>query len=238
MANATRHITATKAPRKTKKYSIIIPAAGAGTRMITYGAKSLIKLTTHKTVLDRQISLVDKVFGKYEIVLVTGFQSERVMNAAPHHLIQVQNPHYQETNVAYSIGLGLRAATTNNIVILYGDLVFNVEALRVPFDRDSALVVCNTMKEEEVGCVLHKNMVEQIFYGLDNKWAQIAYFTGQPLEMLRTQTWDKTNNKCFTFEVINNILDAGHQIKAFIPKNAQAIDIDTSKDIERAKKIK
>lgn len=238
MADAVRHVAATKAPRKTKKYSIIIPAAGAGTRMITYGAKPLIKLKSGHTVLSKQIGLIDRVFSQYEIILVTGFQAERVMNATPNHIIQIQNTNHENTNVAHSIGLGLRAATTDNVVIILGDLVFNYETLCVPFDHESALVICNTMKDEEVGCVLHKNMIEQVFYGIPNKWAQIAYFTGKALEMLRQQTWDTANSKCFTFEIINNILDKEIPMRAYIPKKAHAIDIDASKDIEKANQIK
>ena len=238
MANATRNIAATKAPRKNKKYSIVIPAAGAGTRMLTYGAKSLIKLQSGHTVLSKQIGLIDKIFPQYEIVLVTGFQAERVMNAAPNHIIQIQNPYYEDTNVVYSIGLGLRAATTDNVIILYGDLVFNYEALRVPFDHESALIVCDTMKADEVGCVINNGMIHQVFYGLPNKWAQISYFTGSALAALRKQAWDIGNKKCFAFEIINNMLDKNIPIRALTPKNAHAIDIDTSKDIERANQIK
>lgn len=235
---AIRHIVATKAPNKNKKYSIIIPAAGMGTRMITYGVASLIHLSPQRTVLDRQIAIIDKVFSQYEIILVTGFQHDKIFKYAPKHIIQVYNKHYQNTNTAYSIKLGLQAATTNNVVIIHGDLVFNKALLTVPFDRDPALVICDKMKKDEVGCILHNKMVMQVFYGLSNKWAQVAYLTGPTLDAFKNLVNQEVNYKCFTFEMINRLLDTGYQIKALTPKGARAIDIDTSKDINPATKIR
>lgn len=237
MSKSVRNVAAIRTPRKNKKYSIVIPAAGMGTRMITYGAKPLIKLNGRETIISRQLAIIDKVFSNYEVILVAGFQAEKVMNHTPNHIIKVENTEYEKTNVARSIGMGLRAATTDNVVVIYGDLVFNVAALKAPFDLDSLLLLCNSMKKEEVGCILSDGKVQQLFYGIDEKWAQIMYLTGKELQQFKQLVWNHDNDMRFGFEILNHIIDRGGSFKAYKPKNAQAIDVDASKDIERAKTI-
>ena len=126
MTQATRHVTYIHSPN-TYKYSIIIPAAGQGLRMKSYGAKPLIKLTPDLTIIQNQLNIITDKFRSYEVILVTGFESQRVMRETPQDIIKIENERYDETNVCRSIGIGLRAATTNRVLIIYGDLVFRSE---------------------------------------------------------------------------------------------------------------
>ncbi len=43
-----------------EKYSIIIPAAGMGKRMKSFGPKPLIKLTPSLNILDNQLNIINK----------------------------------------------------------------------------------------------------------------------------------------------------------------------------------
>jgi len=239
MSRATRHTAAIKSPRKHKKYSIIIPAAGTGERMLTYGAKPLIKLNNNETVISRQLAIIDGVFPQHEVILVTGFQDERVRANTPTWVKKITNIRYQTTNVVASIGVGLTLVSTNNVVIIYGDLVFNEAILQAPFDTDSMAIICNTMQSKEIGCTLDHTgrFVQHMFYNLPNKWGQILYLKGQELHAFRELSWSLEGKRLFGFEAINQIIDQGGKIKAHIPKGGRAIDIDTSKDIPLAKQI-
>tara|TARA_R110000824_G_scaffold7728_2_gene34972 strand:+ start:13874 stop:14494 length:621 start_codon:yes stop_codon:yes gene_type:complete len=206
--------------------------------MKTYGAKSLIRLNKSHTILSRQLAIIDSVFNNYEICLVTGFQGDRVSKNAPAGINIVQNHDYENTNVLHSIGLGLNQVNTNRVVIIYGDLVFNKSALNVPFDLASSIVISNYMKDGEIGCILYKNKLEQMFYNLSQKWAQIIYLTNQELELMKQLANNPNNSMRFGFEAINQIVDGEGQFQAMSPKNAKAIDVDISNDIEIASKIR
>lgn len=225
--------------KPTDKYSIIIPAAGQGTRMKSYGVKSLIKLTPKLTVIENQLNIISNTFKNYEVILITGFEACRVMRKTPSNIINIENERYDETNVCRSIGMGLRAATTNRVVIVYGDLVFNQEIFNTTFDKDSFVIVdpSNTMTDNEVGCTIMDGMLKQIMYDLPNKWSQIAFFTGKELEILKEITWNSENERLYGFEVINQIIDQEGEFKAIVPDGAKVNDIDTSKDIPITKKI-
>jgi len=229
---AVRNVTYIHSPN-THKYSIIIPAAGQGLRMKSYGAKPLIKLTPDLTIIQNQLNILSQKFRYYEVILVVGFQAYRVMKNTPQDIIKIENERYAETNVCRSIGMGLRAATTNRVLIMYGDLVLNKYALNTKFNKGSSLLIdsSNTMTDNEVGCTISNGMVEQILYELPNKWSQISFFVNKELDMLRQITWNPDNERLYGFEVINQIIDQGGKFRAISPIGIRTNDIDTSKDI-------
>ncbi len=235
MANpATRNIF----PVTGKRYSIIIPAAGIGSRMKSYGPKCLIALNQKHTVLSRQLRIISDTLNNYEVILVGGFEFDKLQRQVPPSVQLVRNKDYLETNIAHSIGLGLQKAVGQNIVIIYGDLVFHKKALEVEFDKQSKILTSDFMKEREVGCTECDGFLEHIFYDLENKWAQIAYFTGIEREMLAEVSSQGTNSNKFGFELINYIINHGGKFVVEQPKNFKAFDIDTSYDIPIAQKIK
>jgi len=238
MTKATRNISFIHAPNN-YKYSIIIPAAGQGLRMKSCGVKSLISLTSQINVIQNQLNIIQNKFRSYEVILVTGFQSERLMKNTPNDIVKIENEHYEDTNVCRSIGIGLKAATTNKVIIIYGDLVFNKQALDVKFNKGSTLIIdsSNTMTDNEVGCTIDNGKIEQVLYDLPNKWAQIAYFTNTELELLKKLAYDRNNDKLYGFELINEIINNGGEFTSIQPDGIRANDIDIPTDITIAQQI-
>ncbi len=219
-------------PSQRDKYSIVIPAAGLGRRMKIYGPKSLVQVNETQTILSRQLELIDSCFKRYEVVLVGGFQHEKLFSKVDSKVKLVVNEDYEGTNVIHSIGLALNKISTEKVLLVYGDLVFNKECLSLPFYKESAIVVSDTMKDEEVGCIVNDSQLENIFYKLPSKWAQISYFTGQELNLLKQIAKNPVNKMWFGFEAINKIIGMGGAFKVLAPKNGRAVDIDSSYDLK------
>ena len=57
------------------------------------------------------------------------------------------------------------------------------------------------------------------------------------MSLLKQLCWDKKNYHKFGFEIINEIIDKGGKFACLKHHKCKVIDIDTSKDIERAKEI-
>lgn len=238
MSDAVRNVSSIRGPLKTRKYSIIIPAAGMGNRVASYGSRSLYTLDGKTTLIQRQIKLIKEVYPINEIIVVAGFEADKVMANIPSDIIKVENEHYEKTQVVRSIGMGLRVCTTDRVVVIYGDLVFNKNALMFPANRDSLIVGDNsTMKDGEVGYTSHRTNVEYIFYDLPNKWAQIAYYTGKELELLKRIAWRRENSHIFGFEAINEIIRRGGSFIAVKPPGIKITDVDAIKDLKRAKEM-
>ena len=242
MHTTSRHISTITKPvgEQEERIFILIPCAGAGKRMKSYGPKGLVEIKYGQSILGRQLSLISSNFKNYKTVIVSGFESEKIIMNSPVEAVKVENELYEDTNVCRSIGMGsLAIPEANNILLINGDLVFSHTIFSCfDFSKSFIFVEENCMKDNEVGCIISKNnSLENMMYDLPDKWGQIAFFKGKELELLRKISTEKCNKKLFTFEMINKILESGGTFKCIKDKSIKIIDVDTSKDIKRAKDI-
>jgi hypothetical protein len=94
------------------------------------------------------------------------------------------------------------------------------------------------MSDSEVGCIVNsRGNLENMMYDLPKKWSQIAYFQDKELEMLRSIVCNRKNRKMFMFEIINKIIEEGGLFKCVEDPSIRIVDVDTSKDIKKAKDI-
>jgi hypothetical protein len=95
------------------------------------------------------------------------------------------------------------------------------------------------MGNNEVGCIYNETaQLEQMFYGLDNPWAQITYLTGDTLEIFYRICRITENYNKLGFEIINQCISAGAKFDVRLNNKLPIMDIDKSTDIARAKKIR
>ncbi len=221
-------------PYSNKKYTIIIPAAGMGYR-INYHVKSLLDING-KTLIERQLNTIHQVFKQKEIIVVLGHRAETVQEKTPLNLIKVVNKDYAKTNVVHSIGEALNHITTPRVIIIYGDLFFNAKAISLPFRNESAVVLSQTMSKKEVGVNEQAGKLINMYYELDDKWGQIAYYTEKELSLLGEVCRATKNKRMFGFECINEILDMGGKFNVFRPKNSITYDIDSFYDLNYVRK--
>lgn len=200
--------------------------------MKSYGVKSLIEIAHKTNIITHQLSIIKKTFTDCEIILVTGFESDKLMRQTPNNLIKIKNERFEETNVMRSIGIGLHAATTDNVLIVYGDLVFNKQALQIPIKESAIIIDKDTMTTNEIGCNINEDYVEYLMYDRPNKWAQIVLLKGRELALMREMAWDKKNDNLYGFEILNNIIERGGRFKAVMPPGIKVNDIDSSKDLQ------
>jgi len=217
---------------------ILIPAAGLGKRMKSYGPKPLIKIKKNFSILENQIKIFQKLLPNSTIIIVCGFQSEILMDRCPEGIIKIENERYEETNVVRSLGMGLRACT-KDVLICYGDLVFNEECIEnMNLNKSSVFTGKDIMKDGEVGCIVNsKGKIENMMYDLDNKWGQILFLKGKELKMFKEACWNPENYNMFGFEAINKVIEQGGDIIACSNEKAKVIDIDSSKDLEKVSNI-
>jgi choline kinase len=222
--------------------SIIIPVAGIGKRMRSYGPKASIRLNDNETVISRQLRILNNIYPMAEFVLVLGFEASKVEKEIPKYIKNIKivyNHDYEETNVAYSLGLGAQAASSDNLLIVYGDLVFNIATFDgfYPFRSMAIIDKKGYIGKQEVGLTTYKDAASIFSYGLPTKWAQIVYLTDKEADMFKRLSLDKAKRKLFGFELLNNILLYNGEIAIVEPENMKIAEIDTSKDIDLARKI-
>ena len=216
--------------------TVIIPAAGVGRRMKSYGPKPLIMIG-ESTVINIQIDTIRSQLDVRDIILICGFRAEKLMNETPNSIVKIENESYEASNVVRSIGMGLRAIRdAETVIIVYGDLVFNSAAIKNLNLKKSCIIVDDiNMGADEVGCIIDKDgNLANMMYDLPIKWGQIAVFRDHELEVLKELCWDKRNYRKFGFEIINSIIERGGSFGCISNEDIKIVDIDTSKDIQTA----
>ncbi len=221
-----------------KKVSVIIPCAGHNKKRGINYAKSLIHLASNEYLLERQIRLIRQQYKNPEIIIITGFQSEKIIPIIPKRIKIVENQHFEQTSVVKSIDMGLKVASYDETIIVYGDTVFNSFVLP-KLEINSSIVVdtVGQMKDDEVGLNIIDGQAIYFSYGFKPKWANIIYIGKNDIDRFRDMVAAKESKRLFTFEILNKMIDKGCYIECIEPKNMKIIKIDTQKDVEAAQLI-
>jgi choline kinase len=106
----------------------IILAAGKGTRLngVDLKPKCLFEVGG-RTLLDRQLSALAAA-GINDVVLVLGFEAERIRRHCPPNVSFVLNTRFEETSSLYSLWLA-REHLTDGFVVLNCDVLFHPQLL-------------------------------------------------------------------------------------------------------------
>jgi len=213
--------------------TVIIPAAGIGHRMKSYGPKCLLKANQKETILQKAISNIKREYPHSDIIVIVGFESDKVMKTLPHNVRVIENTKYEETNIVESIRIGINASANKKLLIIYGDLVFNVYSIRNLTSSGSCVVVDSQsrFKDEEIGVTIVNGDVTNFAYGLTSKLCQIAYFEDAPFDALKDLCSDRRRNKLYPFELFNIIINSGISIKAKEPKGMLIREVDSLRDL-------
>tara|TARA_R100001082_G_scaffold96161_1_gene63640 strand:- start:2658 stop:3362 length:705 start_codon:yes stop_codon:yes gene_type:complete len=219
--------------KKDLDITVIIPVAGMGHRMKSYGPKCLLQANQKETILEKTISNIKREYPLSDIIVVAGFESNKVISSLPHYVRIVENSSFEETNIVESIRLGINAAANKKLLIVYGDLIFNVYSIRDLTNNGTCVIIDSKsrFKDDEVGVTIVKDKVTTFAYGLEKKWSQIAYFEGEDFDMLKKLCSNKKRSRLYPFEIFNMMIESGVKIKAVEPKRMTIKEIDSLKDL-------
>lgn len=228
--------------------SVVIPVAGSGRRMKSYGSKSLLHLSDGRSILRRQIDIFKRLFDKFkllsngeyiaDIVVVVGFDADKIYKTLPDCIRIVENENFDSTGVARSISLGIKATISKKVLVVYGDLVFNKEMFETLPDESCIFVDSKgRMNSSEVGIIIDGDNVVHLDYGLKTKWCHSVLLTGKELALFKTITSQQDKRKLSGHEILNLIIEKGGEFKAFEPKKMKLIEVDSNKDLEKANSI-
>lgn len=242
MAKAVRNIAPAKRlkPGTTPQapLSIIIPAASPGKRMKSYGSRSLLPINNETPLLAEQIEVLQETFPCAEIVVITGFEADKVYKIIPTGVRIVENEQYESTGVSKSINMGLRASLSDNVLIVYGDVWFNYKCLDIVDSASSTALIDSDgqVSSEEVGITLDKKYIAHWSYGLPIKWGKMVYLNGIELELCKKFVYDRSKSRTYGFEAFNHIIENGGKIQALEPRGCKIHEIDAWKDVILARK--
>lgn len=224
-------MSVTKIIQKNDPISIIIPSAGI-CKKYKKGPKALIEVAGEKLLL-RQIRLLRKTFSRSEVIVVLGYGMSVIAPLLPSYVRVVENENFENTNVTRSIALGLRVATTPEVFISYGDLVFTRLSFYLPL-KSCVFLHKSKTNSDAVGVNLEEGKVAHISYASELKWAQTLFLEGRELDLFRRLVYNRDNDKLFGHEIINRCIEMGGDFEAHYC-NGPLLEIDSWSDIIRLK---
>ncbi|HKL80817.1 MAG TPA: sugar phosphate nucleotidyltransferase [Mobilitalea sp.] len=200
----------------------VILNSGIGSRLGEYTKnkpKCMVKIQNDITILQYQLRLLEEI-GVNEVIITTGYQvevlSEYADSVAGEIIITyVHNSDYLTTN--YIKSMDLIEDTTDDILLMHGDLVFEVEVLKqIAGYHKSCIVIDRGMElpEKDFKAKMDDDKVMAVgihYFGPD-------CFTAQPLYKLLNADWkcwkqsiktlcEEGNVKVYAEEALNRITD-------------------------------
>ena len=228
MRNQNRFTTQVKKVRN--RNTFVILAAGAGRRMACYGPKCLLEYK-NETILDNQIKVIRLFDLNADIIVVTGFCANKVVNKMDHRVRLVENVRYEETNSIESIRLAINASIPSNLYLIHGDMIFS-QASFCP-DKSSPWIFvddASRIGKGEVGVVVNKDNVSNLSYGLKEKWGQISYIPFEFFDLAKTVA-SQMNKNSSTFEFLNKMIKRGVKFKPYRNNKCVIKEIDSIRDL-------
>jgi len=192
--------------------TVILLSDKVGHRMKSYGATPLLSLG-RDTILDYQLQAVRSRFSNYEVIICTGFDSERVTRFVKEkyrreNIRIVENQMYTHTNNCESLRLCLNNTLSKKVIVCDGNILMNGPLFSIINNVRSSIIVEQDHPDSfEVGSTIDDNgNVTNLCYGLDNKWSEILYLDDDnAIEHLRRVVSSPDYKTKFIFEAINEL---------------------------------
>ncbi len=216
--------------------SIIILATPSPTSNKGLGIKSLIDVCGDK-LINRQISLLKSKYETPEILYVTTEDCLKVYPYLPKSVTYITTPTNEEKSVINTLSHGVRASTKENLLILYGDLIFNKECF--DFNHSQSCVIFETTEADKykIGCNINKGRLEYMMYNLPNRWTEILYFTKPLIRPIEQYIHNHDTHTKMMSELVNFLIYKDLPIMAEYPNNSKCFYNDFAKYILLAEEI-
>ncbi len=216
-----------------RNLDIVIPVAGLGRRMKSYGPKCLIQIGG-ESILSRQIRLLTAAYPSAKIVVVAGFFADRVKKAVPPGVKVVVNPNFETTNVARSIAIGMKhVRKVRATLVVYGDLVYDRDFISNISPKESVAIVGSCPgADSEVGINVVAGGIAHFSYGMSVPWLQAVLLTPKDRDEFIRLSFTEHRARYYTHEILNELIDKGRSMTALVSAAKRPLEVDTSKDIE------
>lgn len=231
-----RHTVNIKKVKINKKDSIAVAilAAGSGKKIKSYEPRSLIKIN-NDFLLGHQIKTLNNHFDHPEIITVVGCHANRIIKRFKGTTRFVENQMFDQTNSSESLRLAFNNATSKHLMFVHGDVLFNMDTINLDYSQSFVVKDANCqLRDTEVGLTDIENKLSIMSYGLKEKWAQVAYFTGKEYELLKNifNKFEEKDKKKLSFEIVNEVVAMGGCFACHAPKKMNILEIDRIKDVK------
>lgn len=191
--------------------SVVILGSIPNDRMKTMPAVSLMMVNKQQSVIELQYESISAAYPKSEIILVSGHDSQQVIDKRPKRIRIVENQLFQECGEIEELKLAVNNVTTDSILIIKGNTIFDSNAIKQLRNHGSCTMIDrkDQMTKDSLGVISNSSKLENIAYGIEDKWCYTTYLEGKEFSMLRKFVNMRAKSKMCLFEALNYIVSNG-----------------------------
>lgn len=223
--------------------SIVLLAAGVGSRLGRPIPKPLTRLADGDTILGRALRYLTARFSRHSIHLVVGFKKEMVMEEVP-DVGFIYNQDYGDTNTSKSLLKALSIVGPGGVLWLNGDVVFHeqlLDDLLPPIATERSFVCVNTatVGDEEVKYTLDGDgYIRQLSKGVADgplgEAVGINFISASDRPALARRLAECDDDDYFERGIELAIEKDGVRIEALDVSRHAVIEVDFAEDLARA----
>lgn len=194
----------------------------------------LTLLNESETIIDRQINIINSNYKNSEIIVISGFEHERLIDHIFSHNYTnvriVENQNYKSTNTLDGWRLGLNLSLNQNTYIIHGDRIFDDSYISYRDSKTTYTIVHDINKNNyNLGLLFDNNKFINMSYGLPNVWSEIFFIHEKDFNITRKLINEYKKRKIYNIESFINELSKNITISVLNKKQ---------KDIKILKEIK
>jgi hypothetical protein len=222
------------------KKNILILASEITKGMKSLGPKCLLNINSIIAIIDYQINQLYANFTSPNIFISVGFEAEKVIKHVkskhPNKKITfINNTGYIATNhgkniIDYIESIGNKS----NLLIISSGILFKDISILKNKNDSTILYIDNKKDNFELGSNKENTYV---FYDLPVPWSECVVLCSDALSILENNKNKNIFYNMYLFEIINYLLENDIVFKDIICKKSQFLKINSTKDINKAKKF-
>jgi choline kinase len=223
-------------------FSVVILAAGMGSRLGRSLPKPLTELADGRTIMRQQLDNIRAAYGNVPVTIVVGYRAEAIVEAFPEATF-VYNDEYDTTNTSQSLLRALRESAHGGVLWMNGDVVFDPQVLVRSahlIESDQSFVTVNTssVSDEEVKYTVTpegyiRELSKTVVGGLGEA-VGINYISSSSKATLITQLGRVKNQDYFERGLELAIEQINLLVEPVNISDLYAVEIDFAADLERA----
>jgi choline kinase len=226
------------------EYSVVILAAGTGTRLGRPFPKPLTHLDDGRSIMQQQLLNIARLGGR-PVHIVVGFKKELIMEEFPDEIF-LYNPDYSETNTSKSLLRALQRAPAGGVLWLNGDVVFDpkiLDELASSLGAGQSVVCVNhaAVGEEEVKySVDDDGFVRELSKTVEDALGEavgINYVAAGDRELLLRHLEQCHDNDYFERAIETAIAEDGMRVRPLDISRFDCLEVDFEDDLARANRL-
>lgn len=205
--------------------SVIIMADEPAKGMRQSGPKSLLSYQKDN-ILNQQISVLLEAIPEAEIIVAVGFEANKIISLKTKTFKIVENIDFETTNSIETLRLCINNISNEKVLIIGGDVIPTVSDVLsiIKQSKQNVILFNNVWSNNNIGLIQNNNILTNFSYGLENKWSNIWYITGNQLIEIRKFVNNSKNKKSLLHHGIEYLLSRNYIIQTIFSNNTIKIE--------------